>query len=667
MEKPLDQLDLIYQNYIDMLSELETDAFAGNFYKALKSGDNTVYQKNISETKTFDETWIKTIESYFPSIDKITKNPKSALKYDEEIVAIEKARKVNSNSIRHLAAHTQFIKEVRRDGTVMPSRIMVTEPDIDYGIYENRFIMTLIDRLYVFVRSRLDTIKENIESFQKKHFNYQSNFKLNDTTVDLTFDLTLKDGLDDKALIEYNESLLKRVEHLDKLVLSLKGSGFMQLMANQKKIVPPIIKTQIIQKNVDFRNAYLLWLFLDRYNLVEYDVTLKEKDLKIDNDYIDDIQRLALTSFMTVTANQKKRKQLYDDLDLKEYRKKHFNVSKKQLKHTLEDPSGIMIEDTNLNQYYLEQNKQIFKKNIEEQIERSSTFEVGLKRAIRDLINITNAVYESHFEVSTETDVFKQLVKNDDPEVLLDELKHKQRIARIIRETKEVDYNNSIRLERSLLKEIERNDQRLINKISKRQKSLIKEKAELEKLKKEKQLAKENDKLLQEQLKYTSQLRDDLSLEKIQTDEKLKLSADERNKIENEKFQIEKEKIDKLFKSKTDKIKIQYEQETKRQTAELEKEFKQFEKEQNHYWTLKKKEIEANYKKELIQIKADRKEKEEKLRIKQKSQQQNHQVKLQSKFDKMKERTIKKLENEKTAYENLLKLKIQKETKKDIK
>ena len=84
---------------------------------------------------------------------------------------------------------------------------------------------------------------------------------------------------------------------------------------------------------------------------------------------------------------------------------------KKQLKHTLEDPSGIMIEDTNLNQYYLEQNKQIFKKNIEEQIERSSTFEVGLKRAIRDLINITNAVYESHFEVSTETDVFKQLVK----------------------------------------------------------------------------------------------------------------------------------------------------------------------------------------------------------------------------------------------------------------
>ena len=117
---------------------------------------------------------------------------------------------------------------------------------------------------------------------------------------------------------------------------------------------------------------------------------------------------------------------------------------------------------------------------------------------------------------------------------------------------------------------------------------------------------------MQEQLKYTSQLRDDLSLEKIQTDEKLKLSADERNKIENEKFQIEKEKIDKLFKSKTDKIKIQYEQETKRQTAELEKDFKQFEKEQNHYWTLKKKEIEANYKKELIQIKADRKEKRRK-------------------------------------------------------
>jgi hypothetical protein len=664
MKKPQDHLDLIYQNYIDLLTQVENDPFTTQFYKALKSGSNTVYQKNMSESKAFDETWIKTIESYFPSLDKITKNPKSSLKYDEEIVAIEKAKKVSSQSIRHLASHTHMIKEVRSDGSVMPKKIMVQESDIDYGIYENRFIMTLIERLFHFVRSRLDTIKENFDSYEKKHFNYQSAFMLNQTDVDLSIDVTLKDELDNPELNEYNKKLLKRVEHLDKLVASLRGSQFMQLMEGQKKVIPPIIKTQIILKNVDFRNAYMLWLFLDRYNLVAYDVTVKEKDLTFDKAYLKDVERLAMTSFMTITANQNKRKELYDEIELKAYRKKHFNVSTKHIDDVIEEPSGIELEDTNLNQYYLEQNKKLFKKDLDEQLEKSSTYEVGLKRAIRDLINITNGVYESHFQLDNETDVFRQLVKNDDPEVLLKELKEKQRIARIIRETKEVDYNNAIRLERSLLKEIEKNDQRLISSLSKRQEKSINEQKELERLKIEKQIAKENDKLLAESLKYTSKMKEELQKERQQTEELLKKSVEERNHLENVKLLAEKEKLDKSYEEKLARLTAKFELEKKQQSQEVEKQIKAFKKEQADKLKEEKKKIKAYYMAELKQIKEEKRQKEAHLKVKLRAQHENNQVKLESKFEKLKERTLHKLEAEKTAYENVLKLKNQKEKEK---
>lgn len=222
MAKTLDNLDIFYQNYINNLTDQENDKFVQGFYKALDGGDNTLYQKNMSEVKNFDETWIDTVESYFPSLDKITRNPRTALKYNDEIVPIEKARKVTSRSIRHLASHTHLIKEVREDGTIMPKKILVSEADTEYGTYENRFLMTLIERLFLFVRNRLDIIKENVDSYQKRHFNYKSNFSLNETIVEMDFDLVVKDGLDDVKINEYNRKLLGRVEHLDKLVSSLK-------------------------------------------------------------------------------------------------------------------------------------------------------------------------------------------------------------------------------------------------------------------------------------------------------------------------------------------------------------------------------------------------------------------------------------------------------------
>ncbi|MDD2682455.1 MAG: hypothetical protein PHT90_05910, partial [Bacilli bacterium] len=610
MAKSLDNLDIFYQNYINNLTDQEKDQFVQDFYKALDGGDNTLYQKNMSEVKTFDETWIDTVESYFPSLDKITRNPRTGLKYNDEIVPIEKAKKVSSQSIKHLSSHTYLIKEVNDDGTIMPKKILVSEADTEYGTYENRFLMTLIERLFIFVRNRFDVIKENILSFDKKHFNYKSKFNLNDSIIEMDFDLVVKDPLEDKKFNDYNRNLLGRVENLNKLISSLRSSKFMNLMKNQKTVTTPIMRTQIIQKNVDFNNAYLLWLFLDKYNLLTFDLVVKEKNLRIDRSYLLDIKKLALSSFATIIANQRKRKTLYDDIDFKEYKKKSFKTKSRDLNDVVDSPEGIEVEDTNINQYYFQESKKLFRKNLDDKIKNSSTFDVGLKRALRDTINISNTIFSSYFELEEDVDIFQKLIKNDDPEELIEEAKYKAKIAKIIRETKEVDYRNYIRLEKKLLKEIQTSDQKLINILSKKQESNIVASLRLEELKQEKMIASTNERLLSEKEAFINKAKEDLVNNKNSIYEKLKENLQKKKELEKKRLELERNKIKEEYLIKKNQIITDSEEEKLKITQEFEQQLKAFEDEQKDIYILEEQRLREKFAEELKKLRMDQEKRE---------------------------------------------------------
>ena len=82
-----DDLDRLFKEIDATLFKYNDLEFVKYFDAVYNKGKNKVYQKNMSETKIFDMDWIKTIESYFPSLDRITKNPRSNLKYEEDVVA----------------------------------------------------------------------------------------------------------------------------------------------------------------------------------------------------------------------------------------------------------------------------------------------------------------------------------------------------------------------------------------------------------------------------------------------------------------------------------------------------------------------------------------------------------------------------------------------------
>lgn len=554
----------------DALYQIEMEEeFPNHFYQALLSGENTIYQKNISETKTFHEEWIATIESFFPSLDKITRDAKSGLRYDQEIVAIEKAKKTNSESVRHLASHTYLIKEIR-NGDVIPKKIQITQAEIELGIYENRFIMTLINRLFKFVMDRHEVVKNNVKAYERKHFNLKSNFEIRDSIVELDLDLNIKDELEFDSDGKSNFKLLNRISTLLKKVNGLRESNFMVELKNAKPIIPPIMKTSIILKNVDYNNCYNLWLFLDRYSVFNFDVDVKEQNLPFDKYYLRNVYQTALMSFSTVYANQEALKDMYQYVDVNEYTKRAPKFVKKNLKDIVKQPDPVILEDTHINQYYLEQSMQIFKESIDKHQEDSSSYDVALRKALRDTINITNSLYESYFDFKPEkTDqaLFFERMVHPDTEADILVAKDKARVARIIRETKEVDYNNAIRLEKRMLKEIEQLDKKLAKELKRKAYDLAKKLAIEEKLKIERENLSINQGILEDYLRFVGEQKQVLSDEQKAFNQKLKDDAKKVKEEERKIIEQEKKKAKSMYNADMRRLKAK-QREGKKKIAE---------------------------------------------------------------------------------------------------
>jgi hypothetical protein len=602
--KKLADLRKFHQELNSAYHDLEMEfPFPDDFYQAFLGGENELYQKSITEIKTFHEDWIKTIESFFPSLNKIIRDPKSGLRYDQEIVAIEKAKKTNSDSIRHLAANTHLIKEMK--GTdVIPKRILTTQAEIEYAIYENRFVKTLIDRLFDFVNRRYDLVKKNVDSFNKKHFDLKSQFSIQDSEVDLHINFTVKEDLVDETINQTNNELLSRIMNLLKLINGLKMTPFIQGLKGSTPVKAPIMQTSILLINIDYKNCYTLWMFLDRYHTLDFDVDVQEQNLTFDRYYTKNVYQLALQTFTTVYANQKALEDHYQYLDIKEYRKKNPKIVTRRLEELIESNPSIDMEDVNVNEYYLEQYKKQFKKSLDEHLEDSSSFEVALRKALRETLEISNAIYKSYFNLDdaySEGSYFQVLVK-EDTEDEINKLKEKARVARIIREIKEVDYNNTIRLEKRIMKEIDDLDKQFIKETKRKIQDDAKKAAIEEKIKLERENLKKNQEALSTYLAFVSETK------KVMTDEHKETTAmirETRKQLKAEEKLIlkeEKKKAKLLYEEELRKIKEQHKEDQRRLNEKLAKQRQQEEMRLKKQQEKLIKQSEARLKKEKAKI-----------------------------------------------------------------
>ncbi len=431
-----------------LITNVEQDqAFPSHFFQAFYQGERSIFQKEKTEIKQFDEKWIRAIESYFTSLVRISKNVKSTLRYDEEILPVEKTKKIDARSIRHLSSHTQYIRDIDENNDVLPAKVLTSQSETEYGIYENRFAMTLINRLETFVSDRIKHIEADLKGKRHTHLKYQSAFDLSGNNYELNIDLKQKETLENKEINNHNKNIYDRALYLQKMINNLQNSRFMQLMNKYKPIKPPIVKTQIILKNPDFKGAYLLWLFLDKYYKLEYDLEETKLNRKISKTYEKHIDQSLLMLFSSFYLNDHKNLNtpLKDHVEFKQTKAELLKATEENVEIK---PFANDLEPQFISELFLQKAQNTFKKIHQQAVDEKPNYTIGLKSALKQMIAMTNSVYAKFFEVNQEKDLFDLLIKEDDPEKAHLETQNKYKIAKAIREVKELDYKDAIRLER---------------------------------------------------------------------------------------------------------------------------------------------------------------------------------------------------------------------------
>ena len=240
-----------------------------------------------------DIEWIEKMEETIPYLDNILRSPNRFIINEEEIVKIERARKITVDSIKHLSKNTNFIQSIdKKTGDVKPSKILNINKEESYDTYENRLIYTLIQNMKMFVSRRKKTLEENINKDTKndKQMDYKALSETEREKVEINLSLNSSLNNQNQDNEKETKEILAKIEELEHRITDLASSEVYKII-DKKHITlvrEPIKKTNVVLKNVNFQYAMKLWNYL-RANFDD-----KTKDIEEKQDYSDDGEKKKL-------------------------------------------------------------------------------------------------------------------------------------------------------------------------------------------------------------------------------------------------------------------------------------------------------------------------------------------------------------------------------------
>jgi hypothetical protein len=258
---------------------LKDNPAAKDLFDHIRNGERRYAKVHRTEDSARDISWVDKLNDAIPHLQTIVDNPKSFIKAVEYLVPAELAKKTGPESVTHLATHSQYVKEIDKDGSVIPSKILTTEGDIDVQIYENRFLMTLLKRLNLYVEKRYVYLKRFAALQDMDIFYLDNTYKIGETTFTQHTELTVATPAEASKDIRVQiASSMDKVENIRKYVASFMLSKFMkQDMKGARPVVPPIMQTNMLKANPDYHAAYNLWLFLNEEEHASMDFIVNEE------------------------------------------------------------------------------------------------------------------------------------------------------------------------------------------------------------------------------------------------------------------------------------------------------------------------------------------------------------------------------------------------------
>ena len=228
-------------------------------------GQSSYLRMKFKGSSIFNPEWIRRIDDCMYELDQITNNPREVTATEGSVMPIELAKKINYESVQHLASHSQFIKEIKDNGDVVPAKILGLYNKEELHTYENRFIATFIRRLTLFIDKRYEFIKKTVSLDEKEVMYIKNNSIVNGQEVEIETKITVKRQLEDDLSIAARD-YIARIDKLKEYVGYYYNSSFMKEFKTEKDVRRPIILTNILRKNPLYRKCYETFLFIEKFD-----------------------------------------------------------------------------------------------------------------------------------------------------------------------------------------------------------------------------------------------------------------------------------------------------------------------------------------------------------------------------------------------------------------
>ena len=261
-------LDIYYRAFKEYRKETADNTLCEKDRKTLKkSNTNADKLHTIKYLCVIDEEWVRNIEEGLEFVEKAVQEERQFIRVNGEVVPIEKVKRISKDSVEHLAKHSEMITHVPEDEdeNLVPDKLYMVEKLSDYAVYENRFLYMLLCYLRDFIQYRLEKIEVLRRTYisdlaVSKKINTKKRVFILETTIH-------EERLDNPYPIvdAVSASMVKRIENCQSIVNMLLNTDLMTQVAKTPMIKPPIVKTNVLKMNNNFKKSLALYDYIASY------------------------------------------------------------------------------------------------------------------------------------------------------------------------------------------------------------------------------------------------------------------------------------------------------------------------------------------------------------------------------------------------------------------
>ena len=186
-----------------------------------------------------------------------------------------------------------------------------------FAVYENRVLLTLINKAHMFVDDKYSKMKD-VPNDSYNNITMNRHLELNQQKLDFSVNYVNEnhESLAEDLDVEDIESLsdFDRIRRIRQELNECLATPLMKEIAKEPQVKPPLTQTNLLKENPNFKKAVELWSFLDTYKKQGFELVGEEYNGKMTDENKEDVY-LAMEFqhfMMSITTNPALRKMLQE-------------------------------------------------------------------------------------------------------------------------------------------------------------------------------------------------------------------------------------------------------------------------------------------------------------------------------------------------------------------